>query len=225
MLLTAKANEMFKAFKAAGVARVKVSRRNKKLVPNKRTAFVIFNLPAVVTCPNATPLCLKYCYARKAETAYPTVLPARIRNYNDSLAADFVPRMVFTILSARKYSKADTLLVRIHESGDFYSKEYAEKWMEIARQLKGEKVKFIAYTKSFAFFDGVTLPDNFFLRASVWADTPASDLEIIARNGWTIYTAVEKFQTGDAFTRCRCADCASCGFCWSKRADIRCEIH
>lgn len=225
MLMTKRCAEIFAKARAAKVARYRVSRKNKKLVPNAKTAFVIWNLPAVVTCPNATPLCLRYCYARKAERAYPTCAPARFRNLADTKKPDFVERMVYTILSARKYSKAETLLVRIHESGDFYDKEYAEKWLEIANRCKGEKIKFIAYTKSFSFFDGVKLPDNFYLRASVWADTTPEDLETINRNGWPIYTAVEKFAKGDKFTRCRCADCASCGFCWSMRPDIRCEIH
>jgi hypothetical protein len=37
-------------------------------------------------------------------------------------------------------------LVRVHESGDFYDREYAEKWSAIARALPD--VIFFAYTKS-----------------------------------------------------------------------------
>ena len=117
------------------------------------------------------------------------------------------------------------LIVRIHESGDFYSKEYAETWLRVAEACKGEKIIFIAYTKSFEFFDGVKLPENFRLRASIWDDTTEEQKEIVERNGWPIYTAVEKFQKGDTFHRCRCNDCATCGACWSRRKDIRCEIH
>ena len=41
--------------------------------------------------------------------------------------------------------KAKFKVVRIHESGDFYSIEYVEKWDNIAKQLP--QVKFYAYTK------------------------------------------------------------------------------
>ena len=124
----------------------------------------------------------------------------------------------------RKYRK-NVRFVRIHESGDFYNREYAEKWLAIMENCKGESIKFIAYTKSVKYFDGVKLPRNFFLRASVWNDTTPENLEIIERNAWPIYTAVEKFEKGDTFTRCRCADCATCAKCWQAFRDIRCEIH
>lgn len=206
--------------------RLSVSRYNKKLVPNKETAFIIWNIPAKITCPNATELCKRFCYADKAEKVYPTVLPARQRNFKDSLKEDFTERMTYTILSIAKGTKKKNIIVRIHESGDFYNRAYVNKWLQIMDNCKADKrIKFIAYTKSFRFFDGLKLPKNFFLRASVWADTKPEDLETIRRNGWAIYTAVEKFQKGDKFTRCRCSDCASCGKCWQRYKDIRCEIH
>lgn len=205
---------------------LKVSRQNKKLAPNEKTAFIIWNLPAIKTCPYACPNCKKACYARKAEFAYPDCLPSRERNFKDSLKADFVDRMTKTILTIAKGTRKQEIIVRIHESGDFYNKEYANKWLAIMDNCKIDKrIKFIAYTKSFPYFDGVKLPKNFSLRASVWNDTKPEMLEIIRRNNWNIYTAVEKFETGDKFTRCRCADCATCGKCWKNYKDIRCEIH
>ena len=205
---------------------IKVSRDNKKLVPNKETAFIIWNLPSVTTCPFRTAMCEKSCYAKKAEIAYKNCLPSRKRNFEDSRKADFVERMTATILHIAKGTRKKQIIVRIHESGDFYNKEYTEKWLAIMDNCKADKrIKFIAYTKSFRYFDGVKLPKNFSLRASVWADTKPDDLETIRRNGWNIYTAVESFQKGDKFTRCRCSDCASCGKCWKNYKDIRCEIH
>ena len=203
-----------------------ISRENKKLVPSVDTAFIIWNIPAVYTCPFATEACITDCYARKAEIAYKQVLPARVENYLMSRRADFVELMTNEILKIARGTKKAHIVVRIHESGDFYSKAYAEKWLQIMENCKGDsRIKFIAYTKSFRYFDGVKLPKNFALRASVWADTTAESLQTIARNGWPIYTAVEKFQPGDSFTRCRCKDCAACAMCWKKYRDIRCEIH
>lgn len=206
--------------------RLNVSRENKKLVPNDTTAFIIWNLPAKITCPYATEHCKAACYAVKSEVAYPDCLPSRMRNLEESRKDSFIAKMSFTILSIAAGTKKKQIIVRIHESGDFYNKAYANAWLAIMRNCIGDRrIKFIAYTKSFKFFDGVKLPKNFSLRASVWDDTTAESLEIISRNNWNIYTAVDKFEKGDKFTRCRCADCATCGKCWKNYKDIRCEIH
>lgn len=220
---------LFKAlFQDFSAETIKHSHRNKKLVPNAFIDYVIWNLPAVTTCPGRTGHCERECYALKAEKAYPACRPSRVRNLRISESPVFVRNMVFTILKRRYYSKKKLLVVRIHESGDFYSKEYAAKWLEIIRTIEstGERVKFIAYTKSFSFFDGVEIPESLSLRASVWDDTPAEDLETIERNGWTVYTAVEKFGKNDAFHHCRCEDCSGCLQCLnSQKKVIACEIH
>lgn len=224
-VITARQQAFIDDCKAGGVIPCNVSRRNKKLVPNAETAFIIWNLPAVKTCPFATDHCKALCYARKAEQAYPDCLPARERNFTESRQADFITRMAYTILSIRKGCRSRNLVVRIHESGDFYNLAYAKAWLDIMTICKGARVTFIAYTKSYPYFDGVTLPRNFSLRFSVWDDTKPQALAAVARNDWRIYTAVDKFQAGDRFTRCRCSDCATCGKCWQAFKDIRCEIH
>ena len=49
--------------------------------------------------------------------------------------------------------------IRIHDSGDFYSIKYLQKWVQIAEYNK--EVIFYAYTKSIKFFvNGLLLPDN-----------------------------------------------------------------
>ena len=217
---------MWITLRAAGTTLLNVSRGNEKLVSNDYISFIIWNLPAVKTCPFRTPHCEAKCYAIKAEQAYPDCLPSRERNFKESMRDDFVDRAIYTILNAIRFDrKHRKIVVRIHESGDFYNREYAMKWLKVAEALKHENVVFIAYTKSVTYFDGVKLPKNFRLRASVWDDTAADQLEIMNRNAWPIYTAVDKFQKGDKFTRCRCSDCATCGKCWAKYKDIRCEIH
>jgi hypothetical protein len=212
--------------RSINLEKVNMSRGNKKLVSNDSVLFLVWNLPAVKTCPNATNMCKGACYALKAEIAYPNCYPSRKRNLLDSMRAGFIDRVKFTILSAiandKKHRK---IVVRIHESGDFYTKAYADAWLSIADYFKSENVTFIAYTKSFSFFDGVKLPKNFKLRASIWADTSEKDLEMIHRNNWNIYTAVDSFKKGDKFTRCRCSDCGTCQKCWRNYKDIRCEIH
>lgn len=204
-----------------------ISDRNEKLVPSAVINFLIWNIPAVKTCPFRTKLCEEKCYAKKAEWYRPNALPARMDNFKASLLDSFVSDMTEIILNKAKRQRKPQLIVRIHESGDFYNKAYAMKWLEIARNCaECDKITFIAYTKSFEYFNGVQLPKNFSLRASIWADTKPEQVKIVLKNQWPIYTAVESFTENDTFTQCRCADCATCGKCWDKTVpDIRCEIH
>lgn len=221
-----KARAIIAALKLRKTKQLTVSHSNKKLKPTKQVKFIIWNLPAIITCPFRTKHCEKACYAIKAEKAYPDVLPARKKHFAESRRDDFVDRMVLTILQYAIRNKESQIIVRIHESGDFYNQAYTDKWLRIMDICKFmPNVKFICYTKSFAYFDGKKLPKNLAFRASVWDDTPEKDLETIRRNGWPIYTAVLKFLKGDKFTRCRCSDCATCKKCWQKWKDIRCEIH
>ena len=203
------------------------SHKNKKLVPTADTNFLIWSLPAIVTCPNATAHCKKDCYAVKAEKQYPDVLPSRRRNFEYSRRPEFAEMVGSYIRRKFRNQRKAKLVVRIHESGDFYNQAYADAWLAIAEScLNLHGIEFIAYTKSFRFFDGKALPKNFHLRASVWDDTKPEDLATIERNGWPIYTAVDKFTDDDTFHQCRCEDCATCTECWAERfAMIACEIH
>ena len=93
--------------------------------------------------------------------------------------ADFVARMIYTILYIAAHTNKEKIIVRIHESGDFYNKAYVNKWLEIMDFCMIDKrIKFIAYTKSFPYFDGLELPGNFAFRASIWDDTKPEFLEI-----------------------------------------------
>lgn len=98
----------------------------------------IWNLPVGTTCKPGVS-CSEYCYAKKAEKAYPEVRPCRMRNYAASKKDNFSSEMI-KILSKKKYH-----VTRIHESGDFYSVEYIRKWYDIAKALPSHV--FYAYTK------------------------------------------------------------------------------
>jgi hypothetical protein len=52
-------------------------------------------------------------------------------------------------------------VVRIHSAGDFYSREYLEKWIQIAMSLP--KVKFYAYTKMVRLTKEYIIPENLIL--------------------------------------------------------------
>jgi hypothetical protein len=57
-----------------------------------------------------------------------------------------------------------TELVRIHESGDFFSGVYLDAWLEVARQ--NPDLKFYCYSKSLLLFQHRDLPSNFYFTAS-----------------------------------------------------------
>ena len=103
----------------------------------------IFNLPTVVTCARLCP----GCYAHKSEVRFKTVLASRHRNFEASKSPDFVARIIKELTSTRRSFKA----VRVHESGDYYSQEYIDKWSQIATALP--HITFYSFTKRLAHFD------------------------------------------------------------------------
>jgi len=207
---------------------------NKKLVNNDKVVFAIWNLLSIVTCPFATELCKKSCYARKSERIYPGVIKSRTKNFDDSKKADFVARMIYTIKKQlnKKSMNGKKLVFRIHESGDFYNKEYVNKWLNVARAfMDNDQVIFIAYTKSINYFIGVDVPQNLIIRASIWDDT-REDLAKLSVDNFPIYTAKPQVELDQmrannvAFYQCRCKDCATCGQCWNvNNKSIICAIH
>ena len=116
---------------------------NKKL----SSKILIWSLPTIDTCPNCSE-CKYTCYARKAEKLYPTVRPCREANWQASKLDSFIERTIKTIEQA--YNKYGARIIRIHEAGDFYSRNYAMKWEYIATSLKQvyPDLLFYSYTKS-----------------------------------------------------------------------------
>lgn len=208
-----------------------VSEGNRKLKPTKSVKYIIWNLLAIVTCPYATEHCKALCYAIKAERAYPSARKSREEHFKAALKADFIERMIFTIqanLDRPGYQNAKKIVVRIHESGDFFSKEYADAWRQIAEHFAGDKrVVFMAYTKSVRYFDGENIPKNMVVRFSIWDDTEAEEIKIAERNGFPTYSAVESFEKAGTRekNKCHCRNCSTCNKCWSALSEILCEIH
>ena len=210
---------------------IKLSHGNKKLVSNPDTRFLIWSIPPVATCPYSTALCRKFCYAMKAYKAYPNAKRAWNDNYMESLKVNFADNMILTItaeLNRPSYKKAKNVVVRIHESGDFYDKYYTESWLKVARFFNeyAPQVKFMAYTKSVEYFKGEDIPANMTVRFSLWSDTEPEQLAIAESMNLPIYTAVESFTNEPKRERCGCVDCAKCSKCWNaKFAMLKCEIH
>ena len=118
-----------------------------------------FGIPAYksasgkTTCPFADK-CVKFCYAKKGAYTWSNVKPAFEKRYQLTKTDLFIDAMDTEI----KKKKAD--YVRVHDSGDYYSPTYLQKWLKIA--LKNPTVRFYSYTNSIQFIkDLKSIPTNF----------------------------------------------------------------
>lgn len=111
------------------------------------------------TCPAAL-ACRAVCYAKQGTYRFPNVITARKHNLRISLRPTFVKRIVADLRDLTTKSRTRRKpynVVRLHDSGDFYSQEYLNAWATIAAQFPA--VIFYAYTKSLH-LDLSNLPDN-----------------------------------------------------------------
>jgi hypothetical protein len=137
-----------------------LSQNSKLKKTSKEMGVRVFNfgIPAFksvtgkTTCPFAGG-CAKFCYAKKGAYIWPNVSSVFEERYKLSKTKLFVGKITEEIVN----KKPD--YVRVHDSGDYYSKEYLNKWIEIA--IRNPKVRFYSYTNSIKMVKSVKLPDNF----------------------------------------------------------------
>lgn len=90
----------------------------------------------------------------------------------------------------RKKTADKIIYFRIHQTGDFYNKEYFKKWTEIAEYFKdNSKIKFQAYTKSLDYIEN--LNSNIRLIYSLMPDTKEPQIQKAKDLGLNIYNTVE----------------------------------
>ena len=117
-----------------------------------------FGIPAYksasgkLTCPMAD-ACVKFCYAKKGAYIWSNVQPAFEKRYQLSKTDKFVDAMNAEI----RKKKPD--YVRVHDSGDYYSRAYLKKWIEVA--IHNPKVRFYSYTNMIDMILKTSLPDNY----------------------------------------------------------------
>ena len=117
-----------------------------------------FGIPAYksasgkLTCPMADE-CVKFCYAKKGAYIWSNVQPAFEKRYELSKTDKFIESMNDEI----RRKKPD--FVRVHDSGDYYSRAYLNKWIQIAKD--NPNVKFYSYTNMVQLTKEVQLPDNY----------------------------------------------------------------
>ena len=97
--------------------------------------------------------CVDWCYAKKGAYIWSNVQPAFEKRYELSKTDKFVDAMYDEIVK----KKPD--YVRVHDSGDYYSKAYLQKWIDIA--LLFPEVKFYSYTNMVDMILKASLPDNY----------------------------------------------------------------
>jgi len=127
---------------------------------SKKLGLRVFNfgIPAYksasgkLTCPMADS-CVKFCYAKKGAYIWSNVKPAFEKRYQLSKTDKFVDAMNAEI----RKKKPD--YVRVHDSGDYYSRAYLKKWIDIANS--NPNVRFYSYTNMIDMILKTSLPDNY----------------------------------------------------------------
>ena len=126
---------------------------------------VSFNIPAFrsadgfETCPKAG-ACATLCYARQGHYMMPHV--AATREFNLKIVRGDLSTFVF--LATEDLLKIKNKIIRVHDSGDFFSQKYMDAWFFLARSFPDKK--FYAYTKSLH-LDQSKCPENFQIVQSV----------------------------------------------------------
>ena len=178
---------------------------------------LIFNLPAGRTCPGAR-FCKSFvsfdengkrkiqdgketifrCFAASSEVQYDATFQNRKNNMEIivsalSISTEECAKVIDYALNFHRTK--NTQLVRIHESGDFFSRDYLQAWITVARN--NPDLKFYCYSKSLPFFltddldaDLINMPDNFFMTASYGGQWD----HLIDRNFFPRYAKVFKFE-------------------------------
>lgn len=195
------------------------------------------NTRARIDCPFKSAGCEAICYATKGNHVFPDVKASRERSYLETRRADFSDAMIYTIETekeSKRYADA-VMLIRVHESGDFYSVQYLRAWVRIWKHFtertngRTPDIRFPLYTKSFPFFNMLSDAEKDVIRAAMAAGvlaisastddttTPAQRLALLQMLRdfplLNIYHCTENPDSVQYDNLCDCANCAKCGTC------------
>ena len=194
--------------------------------------YAQFNTRAIIDCPFRSAGCERVCYATKGNHVFPSVKKSREHSYNESKREDFAESMTYTIKvekQSKRYSRS-VMIIRLHESGDFYSLQYLKKWIKIIANIENiDGVKIVFYTKSFFFFLMLDKSERDILNNAIKAGRVSMNLSLDdtttteQKNACmkclaiypkaNIYYCTEHIETVPHDNVCDCADCAKCGIC------------
>ena len=111
-----------------------------------------FDLPAVVSCPNSND-CFNDCYANKGTYIWKSAKNSN--TYNFAIALNDLKYLQKELI--KEIEKKNIKNIRIHSSGDFFSKEYFLMWCNIAKRFKN--IKIFTYSKA-PQIEGLKVPKN-----------------------------------------------------------------
>ena len=141
----------------------KLLTQNSKMKKSLKNGIALFNfgLPAYQsrqgfkTCPMAG-TCKKGCYASNGSYTWPAVKDAYEHRLALSQSAQFVEAVSKEINTKLKTAdrKGNKLVIRVHDSGDYYNLEYTLKWFKVMQAFP--TVLFYSYTKSVPMFKGLS---------------------------------------------------------------------
>lgn len=157
---------------------------------NSKLQWPYFSLPAGYTCPAAT-VCKTfaakpdekfsngrsimqgrdgkfYCYAATGQARYPSYNKSVWRNFDLLKTVKTSDEMADLIIKSMEFHGVDKQKVlRLHESGDFFSEEYFKAWIKVAQYYPSMLI--YAYTTSIPFWlkNKGSIPKNFKLIASM----------------------------------------------------------
>jgi hypothetical protein len=133
--------------------------QNGKMKKSSQNGIDVYNfgIPAfksetgLITCPNARH-CVSGCYARSGTYRFKNVVNAYEQRLKLTQDPSFCETMVAAInlKTIQSKAKGNQCLIRIHDSGDFYSNKYAMNWLNVIHQCP--LTQFYAYTKMVQMF-------------------------------------------------------------------------
>ena len=209
--------------------------------------YAMFNLPAKTTCPDSTEGCRRFCYAKRDER-YPSVRANRAGNFEASRGEDFADRLIYTIeveLKTKRYA-GSKMILRIHESGDFYNPAYLRAWLDVIAHFtaREDEITFCFYTKCFKYLIALNPAYrdmlNYALESGLCAMSLSYDKTMpggqkadlmlckIMYPAANIYAAIpgEEVDSFEHDEECDCANCAKCGKCLHATGKTTvCAIH
>ncbi len=108
------------------------------------------------------------CYAARAQGQYPGANIQAFKNLDLLKRMKTKEKMANLIIKSMEYhGLANTDILRIHEAGDFFSQDYLDAWIEVAKKMP--QTLFYAYTVSLPYYMARkgSLPKNFKMIASM----------------------------------------------------------
>jgi Gene product 88 len=139
----------------AGLKRSQDRKVTNLATPNgKRSAIAnTFGLPSGknYSCPYATSICERICYAGKLEKMYSSVREVLLHNWNMLKDADLetMANLLDDMVAAFRLeckAKDAEMIFRIHWDGDFFSDTYTKAWRAVI--LLNPDIKFWVYTRN-----------------------------------------------------------------------------